>query len=147
MLHARDTLPQAEAVIEDGFLSAATSLWNPRPREREARIASAIVDAANAEALCLGGARLLRIGVNVGADCGIDIASLNGALRVICQGTDLEAVPIHLIECPRRNLCHHCRSEFVSSCVAADCPRCASPDIELISGDELELAFIEVERA
>jgi Zn finger protein HypA/HybF involved in hydrogenase expression len=26
------------------------------------------------------------------------------------------------------------------------CPECASPELELVGGDELELSFIEVER-
>lgn len=145
MLHSRNALPQDVATIEDGFLPASSTPWGPGGRE--AKIASAIVEVAHAEAACLGGARLLRIGVNVGADCDIDISSLNDALRVTCKGTDMEHVTFHLILRPRRNFCHHCGCEFTSSCMVADCPRCASSDLELVGGDDLEISFIEVERA
>lgn len=114
---------------------------------REVRIAGAIADVARAEAARLAGARLLSIGVNVGADCDIDVAILDDAFRVISQGTDIESVSIHFISRPRRNLCHHCNSEFSSRVAATACPKCASPVVELVGGDELEVAFIEVERS
>lgn len=114
---------------------------------REFRIANAILDAARAEAACLGGARLVRIGVAVGQDCDINLAILEDALNLVRHGTDCEGVAIHLTSLPIRSHCHSCDSTFSPVLANQYCPKCKSPDAEMISGDELELAFIEVERS
>ncbi len=116
-------------------------------RRRESRIANAILEAARSEAACLGGARLLRIGVNVGVDCDIDAEVLICALKISCLGTDLEQIVLHVIPCARRTVCRHCGIEVDPSANARECSECASPELEVLGGDELELAFIEVERA
>lgn len=150
MAHAAHSMPQSDARPPGGISDAAHStgsIANSACVGRETRIARAIAEVAQAEAACMGGARLLRIGVNVGADCGIDIALLDDAFKVISKGSEIESVAIHLVSCPRRNLCHDCGSEFSSRIAVTKCPKCASPDLELVGGDELELSFIEVERA
>lgn len=114
---------------------------------RETRIAGAILEMAKAEAACLGGAQLMRVGVNVGADCDINIAALEKALSVIRHDADLESIVIHLSLCPRIYCCHGCGHEYVSERSQRECIECGSPECELMSGDELELAFIEVARA
>ncbi len=114
---------------------------------REARIAASIVAMANAEAACLGSAQLLRVGVNVGADCDIDISALENALTMIRHDTGLESIVIHLSLCPRIYCCHHCGREYASEKSLQKCMECGSSDCDLMSGDELELAFIEVAKA
>jgi Zn finger protein HypA/HybF involved in hydrogenase expression len=114
---------------------------------RESRIASAILAMAKAEAACLGGAQLLRVGVNVGADCNINIVALEGALKVIRHDAGLEGIVIHLSICPRIYGCRSCGREYASEKSLRQCTECGSPDCDLMSGDELELAFIEVAKA
>ena len=113
---------------------------------REARIARAILAMANAEASCLGGAQLLRVGVNVGADCDIDIPALEHALKLIRQDVGLECIVIHLSLCPRIYCCDSCGREYASEKCLQRCVECGSADCGMMSGDELELAFIEVAR-
>ena len=111
---------------------------------REARIAEAILSMAKAEASSLGGAQLRRISVNVGADCDIDIVVLENALSVIRHGSDLEDMVVHLSRCPRVYRCRSCGCECSSEVSLLQCVTCSSTECELVSGDELELAFIEV---
>jgi Zn finger protein HypA/HybF involved in hydrogenase expression len=47
--------------------------------------------------------------------------------------------------CPRRHRCQACRRDFVVHDYDSRCPQCASLATACISGDELELAFLEVE--
>lgn len=150
MAHAAHSMPQPDARPPGGISDPAHSAGLMGDRAsigREARIARAIAEAARAEAACMGGARLLRIGVKVGADCEIDLALLDDAFKVISKGSEIESAAMHLASCPRRNLCHGCGCEFSSPIAVTKCPKCASPDLELVGGDELELSFIEVERA
>lgn len=115
-------------------------------RSREDNIAGAILATAREEAACLAGGRVVRMGVRIGEDCDIDLAALDHALLSLRCGTELDRVDIHLIPCPRRSLCHKCGCEFTANYCGQPCPQCASPNPELIAGDELEVAFIEVER-
>ena len=114
---------------------------------REARIAEAILTMAKAEAACLGGAQLLRVGVNVGADCDIDVSVLEDALKVVRHDAGLEGMVIHLSICPRIYFCHSCGREYASDKSLQQCIECESGDFDLTSGDELEFSFIEVTRA
>lgn len=150
MAHAAHSIPQSDARPHGGISGpacAAGFIENSAYVGREARIARAIAEAARTEAACMGGARLLRIGVNIGADCEIDLALLDDAFKVISKGSEIESVAMHLASCPRRNLCHGCGCEFSSRVAVTKCPKCTSTDLELVGGDELELSFIEVERA
>jgi Zn finger protein HypA/HybF involved in hydrogenase expression len=113
---------------------------------REVRIARAILSIAQAEARRLGNAKLLRVGVNVGADCDIDLEALENGLRGIRHDRDLEGVVIHLSLSPRVYGCCNCGHEYVSGRNLERCVQCSAPDCELLSGDELELSFIEVVR-
>lgn len=113
---------------------------------REARIAIAILEAARSEAACLGGARIVRVGVRVGEDCDIHVPALRHAIQHACEGTELEAASIHVIQQARRYSCCNCGFKDVSGLGREHCPECGSLEIELTGGDELELAFLEVKQ-
>jgi hydrogenase nickel incorporation protein HypA/HybF len=113
---------------------------------REERIAIAILEAARSEATCLGGARIVRVGVRVGEDCDIHVPALRHAIQHACEGTELEAASIHVIQQARRYSCCICGFKDVSGLGRENCPECGSLEIELTGGDELELAFLEVKQ-
>ena len=140
-------IQETNAVLPSGLMPGTET---PIEREslslRERKIASAILDVARSEALCLAGARLVRMGVRVGADCAIDLEILEEALKAVRRGTDMEGTVIHLMSSPRRNVCHGCGSNYVSARAEQPCPSCGSFELELVTGDELEISFIEVER-
>lgn len=148
MAHAPHSVCGLDRACQGGAWSgpSAVGVEGVPSRRREVRIANAILDVARAEAECLGGAKLLRVGVNIGVDCQIDMAALDSALKVIRHGTDLEDVALHLRRCARRTHCGGCGREAISEVTMKACPECASPELELVGGDELELSFIEVER-
>lgn len=141
MVHAAHSMPAEHALLQGALSRSGGTV------DREFRIAGAIAEVARAEANCLGGARLLRIGVTVGADCNINLLCMREAFNRMVSGTDLEHVMLHLKSVPRRTVCHGCAFEFSSSAMVRTCPNCTSSDLELVLGDELELSFIEVERA
>lgn len=139
-------LPEEGAARQTVMWSGGLPEQTSGTRSREVNIAGAIIATAREEAACLAGGRVVRMGVRIGADCNIDLAALDHALMSLRSGTDLDRVDIHLMPCSRRNLCHKCGCEFTASYCGQPCPQCTSPNSELIAGDELEVAFIEVER-
>jgi len=129
--------------------TAPSHAWiTPVVREpsREVRIAEAIFSMARAEASCLDCAELKRIGVNVGEDCDIDIDAVEHALSLIRHGSNLEGMVVHFSRCPRIYRCRDCGCEHSSELSLERCVACSSIECELVSGDELELAFVEVAR-
>jgi len=111
----------------------------------EVGIAQSILDAGRVEAERLAGSRLKRIGVRVGVLSGVDIQALEFALMALRAGTELEDVEIGLQSCPRKNRCSKCGFEFETEMYSRPCPECGSEAIQLIGGEELELAFVEVD--
>jgi len=111
----------------------------------EIGIAHAIIEASQKEAASRAGAKLLRIGVRIGTLAGVDNDALQFAFAALTQGTELDSIHFEIQSCPRRNCCLECGCEFESGVYSEPCPRCASPQSLMVGGEELDLAFVEVE--
>jgi hydrogenase nickel incorporation protein HypA/HybF len=111
----------------------------------EIGIASAIIEASEAEAERRTGAKLIRIGIRIGVLAGVSNDALRFAFMALTQGTELGTVDFEIQECPRRNRCLDCGYEFESDLYSDPCPGCASPSVALVGGDELDLAYVELE--
>jgi hydrogenase nickel incorporation protein HypA/HybF len=75
----------------------------------------------------------------------IDQDALRFCFEAIVHETDLESLALGIEVCPRRHRCQVCEREFVVRDYDSRCPQCASLETTCISGDELELAYLEVE--
>jgi hydrogenase nickel incorporation protein HypA/HybF len=111
----------------------------------EIGIANAIIEAGQKEAAIRGGSKLVRIGVRIGTLAGVDNNALQFAFTALTQGTELDSIQFEIQSCPRRNCCLECGCEFESDVYSEPCPRCASEQSVLVGGEELDLAYVEVE--
>jgi hydrogenase nickel incorporation protein HypA/HybF len=111
----------------------------------EIGIANSVLNASVAECAKRPGVKLTRIGVRIGVLAGVDIGALRFAFEALTKETELEQVEIEIQSCPRRNRCLDCDAEFVSELYTEPCPKCASERVILIGGEELDMAFIEVD--
>jgi len=115
----------------------------------EVGIASSILEAGRAETARRPGARLTAIGVRVGVLSGVDVDALRFAFECIVTDTEEKNVAFTIESCPRVNRCEPCGHEFESPSNLpfsdAPCPRCQSRQTRFVSGDQLDLKFIEVE--
>lgn len=111
----------------------------------EIGIAASIIEAGQAEAARRPGSRLVCIGVRIGVLSGVDNNALEFAFNALTAETDLNDLKFEIQSSQRRNLCPQCGSEYESSVYDPSCPRCGFEDTLLIGGDELELAYVEVE--
>jgi hydrogenase nickel incorporation protein HypA/HybF len=113
----------------------------------EIGIADAIIQAGLNEAARRPGSTLLRIGVTIGALAGVDGDALRFAFTALTRGTGLDSVGLDIACCPRRNRCLDCGHQFDSAVCAGPCPLCASQEVALLGGEELDLAYVELEEA
>lgn len=111
----------------------------------ELGIANSVLEAARAEMQRRPGARLVKIGLRVGELAGVDPEALRFGFDALASGTDLETASLEIEFCPRRQRCPACGREFTVVDFEVACPGCGESRTECIGGDELSLAYLEVE--
>lgn len=75
----------------------------------------------------------------------IDQDALRFCFEAITRETDLETLALEIEVCPLRYHCRRCGRDFVVQDYIFRCPDCASLETECVGGDELELAYLEVD--
>ena len=115
----------------------------------EVGIATSVLEAGHREIERRPGSRLIGIGVRIGVLSGVDVDALRFAFECITAESVDEKVILTTESCPRVNRCDDCGHEFQSSQRTPfsdePCPRCQSGHTSFVSGDQLDIAFIEVE--
>jgi hydrogenase nickel incorporation protein HypA/HybF len=110
----------------------------------EMGIATSVLDAARKEAERHPGSRVLKVGVRIGEWSGVDPESLRFCFEAIVVGC--EGAPALDIEFrPRQNRCPGCGTVFALKDYQVDCPSCGAVQTVAVSGNELELAYVELE--
>jgi hydrogenase nickel incorporation protein HypA/HybF len=111
----------------------------------ELSIAMSILEAAQRETALRKGAELRKIAVRVGELAGVDPEALRFSFEMITKGTALEQVELELDHIARMNRCADCGAEFLVKNSEFVCPRCGGSDTSFLRGDELEIAYLELE--
>jgi len=111
----------------------------------ELSLANAILTAVRSEAAQRPGLCVRTVGVRVGELAGVDPDALSFCFEALVRGTDLEPLRLAIEPCPRRQRCSHCGHSFTVVDCSVACPACGELRTECIGGEELELAYLEVE--
>jgi hydrogenase nickel incorporation protein HypA/HybF len=111
----------------------------------EMGIANSVVEAVRVEAARHPGSYPCRVGVRIGELAAVDPSALEFCFDALTRETDLESLQLEIEICPRRHRCLDCAAEFVVKDYDFECPQCRSLRSACLSGDELELAYLEVE--
>ena len=111
----------------------------------EMGIANSVLEAVRTEMGLHPGTYPCKVGVRIGEMAAIDQDALRFCFEAIIQETDLASLELEIEVCPRRHHCEICGQEFIVRDYDSRCPQCATFETTCISGDELELAYLEVE--
>jgi hydrogenase nickel incorporation protein HypA/HybF len=111
----------------------------------EMGIANSVLEAVRTEMGRHPGTYPCKVGVRIGEMAAIDQEALRFCFEAIILETDLASLELGIEVCPRRHRCQVCGRDFVVRDYDSRCPQCASLETTCISGDELELAYLEVE--
>lgn len=111
----------------------------------EMGIACEVLAAARREAFRQPGGTPRRIGVRIGELAAVDVEALRFCFEAITRDTDLESLELSVEICPFRFGCRDCGQEFVVQNYQTRCPGCGGMNTECIGGQELDLAYLEVE--
>lgn len=110
----------------------------------EMSIANSILEAVRKESAARGGARVSKVGVRVGELAGIDPEALRFCFEAIVKDSDLEPLALEIEVRPRQQRCPACNLTFPVKDYILACPTCGSKQTECVSGDELDLAYLEI---
>jgi hydrogenase nickel incorporation protein HypA/HybF len=112
----------------------------------EMGIASSVLEAVRTEMRRYPESYPCKVGVRIGEMAAIDPEALRCWFEAMILDTDLASIELAIEVCPRRHRCLACGHEFVVHDYDCSCPKCSSLGTTCISGDELELAYLEVEQ-
>jgi hydrogenase nickel incorporation protein HypA/HybF len=111
----------------------------------EFAIANSVLDAVRTEARLRPGMRVSKVSVRVGDLSGLDPDALSFCFEALVKETELESIVLEIERRPQRNRCPRCANEFVVVNYETSCPECGEESTVFLSGDELELAYLEME--
>lgn len=92
-----------------------------------------------------GWTRVRRIVLKVGGLRKANPELMAFAFSVVSRGTATEGAELSILSLPIVFRCRACGRDTDSESTAFVCPRCGSPDVELLSGLELSIDSMEVE--
>lgn len=113
----------------------------------EMSIAHSLLDSVRTEALRFPEQHIEKVGVRIGALAGVEPDALRFCFEVLVKDSDLEPLELEIQYLSRRHECMVCGESFDAAYEDTACPRCAAADSIFISGDELEIAYLEIEDA
>ena len=111
----------------------------------ELGIATSILDAVAEEARRHPGAHPVKVAVRVGELAAVDPEALSFSFQVLTNGTQWERLALEVETCPRRHRCPVCETTFRVTDYDFACPACGVFGTDCVGGDELELAYLEME--
>jgi hydrogenase nickel incorporation protein HypA/HybF len=91
----------------------------------------------------LGTRRIARVRVEIGRLAGVAIEAMRFSFDVCASGTPLEGAELEIVEIAAIGRCRTCSAEQALLSFGAPCT-CGSFDRELVRGDEVRLAEVEV---
>jgi len=111
----------------------------------ELGIATSILECVQAEAQRHPGSRITKVGVKIGELAGVDRDALQFGFEVLVKDTEWEPLVLELEYIPRVQRCSKCAYEFRMTDFDPQCPLCGEFATQCIGGDELDIAYMEVD--
>jgi hydrogenase nickel incorporation protein HypA/HybF len=107
--------------------------------------AQAILDRVANEVTRHAGARPVEVGVLIGEVSGVDAEALAFGFEAIVKDTEWERLKLSIEWKSRVHCCPSCNREFPVIRFDTACPDCGNTVTVMLNGDELDIAYIEVE--
>ena len=111
----------------------------------ELGIAASILDCVDREAERHPGAHISKVGVKIGELAGVDADALQFGFEVLVKDTEREPLALVVELVPRVQRCSKCEYEFRMTDFDPCCPLCGECATTCIGGEELDIAYMEVD--
>jgi len=111
----------------------------------ELGLATNILETVRTEMARRDGAHAVKVELRVGELSAVDKDSLQFCFESLVKGSDLEPLELCIDWRPHTRRCQACGDLFEVVDYNLVCPHCASTDTQFAGGDELEIAYLEIE--
>jgi hydrogenase nickel incorporation protein HypA/HybF len=111
----------------------------------ELSVANSILETVRGEAERRPDVRIAKVGMRLGEWAGVDAEALGFCFDSLVAGSSLAPLALEIERRPRRQRCPRCERTFTVADYSTACPLCGSAETDCVGGDELELAYLEVE--
>jgi len=111
----------------------------------ELGIAASILDCVQAEAKRHEGSHISVVGIRMGEFSGVDADALQFGFECLVKDTELAPLELKIENVPRVQRCPECNNEFRMTDYDPQCPGCGEFMTVCISGEELDIAYMEVD--
>ena len=111
----------------------------------ELGIANSVIEAVQAEAARHPGAVVRKVAVTVGELSGVNPDALAFGFEALTAGTEWQHLVLEIQTRPRMHHCPTCGLDFCVVDYQFTCPQCGAAHTEYTGGDELQLAYLEIE--
>jgi hydrogenase nickel incorporation protein HypA/HybF len=89
--------------------------------------------------------RVKSVRLKIGEMAGVVPESLRFCFEVASEGTAAQGAELLIDEVPIRCRCVSCNAEFSVERFLFLCPTCGTPDVEVISGNELDVVELDLQ--
>jgi hydrogenase nickel incorporation protein HypA/HybF len=110
----------------------------------ELGIAEAVAERAIEQA---AGRRVTRIGVRIGRLQRVEPEALEMGVRLAGMGSTVADAVLDVEEVPVTARCHDCQQVSTVPDLPLRCASCGSLDLDLLTGEELQVDYVEVDEA
>jgi hydrogenase nickel incorporation protein HypA/HybF len=111
----------------------------------EVGIANSILEATRSEMALHATARPIQVTVRIGELAAVDPEALKFCFDTLTRDTEFATLKLKIEACPRKHRCPACGAEFFVVNYDFHCNRCGEEETDFVSGDQLELASLEME--
>lgn len=111
----------------------------------EVGIAASVLDSVRAELAKRPGYRVRKVGLRIGELAGVDPESLRFGFETLVKDSDLHPLELQVEYVSRSQRCLECGITFAADRYTLECPDCGSLRGQCVAGDELDLAWVELE--
>ena len=111
----------------------------------ELSVAQEIIDRVAREMRGRPSARARAVGVKIGEISSVDRDALTFGFEALIKDTEWQRLALEIEYCLRRHRCSDCGTEFNVHDFETSCIACGNTKTVMISGDELDIGYIEVD--
>ena len=111
----------------------------------EMGIASSVLDTVRKELQRFPNGHVYKVALRIGELAGVDPDALSFCFEALVRDSDLEPLALEIERKRRQHTCTVCALPFAAADENSCCPACGSLDAIFSGGDELEIAYLEVE--
>jgi len=112
----------------------------------EMSIVSSVLDTAREQQRSHPHSRVTKIGLRIGEWSGVDCESVRFCFDSLVA-SEINPPALEIEYLPRINRCSKCGETFRLKDFEIACPACGTSPTEPVSGDEMDIAYVELEDA